>query len=129
MWRSWDVAGKAGAYLAAKKWWILFFVLLAVRACIASAIFIICKSHFCSLHAAELAFGGTLHTVPALWWLMLLMEMKKNQDATETKATADAFSRRQLMSSYCHINVMELYNLYRMQAMPFSLKIKNKHET
>ena len=27
----WDVAGKAGAYLASKKWWILFFVLLAVR--------------------------------------------------------------------------------------------------
>ena len=46
MWRSWDVAGKAGAYLAARKWWILFFVLLAVRACSASAIFIIASHAF-----------------------------------------------------------------------------------
>jgi hypothetical protein len=84
------------------------------------------------LHAAELACGGTLHTVPALWWLMLLMEMKKNQDATETKTTTEAFYRLQLMSSYCmlypHQHHGALYPLHDASHAFFS-EIKIKHET
>ncbi len=68
--------------MAARKWWILFFVVLAVR--LYFSLELPFSAHvLCSLLAVGLAFGGTSLMDLALCLLALQTEMTANADEIE----------------------------------------------